>query len=198
VELYTHEDYQEYYDAQVEKNIRKINLVFVKQPHIDWMAQYVENNVPDCKFGICHGVRNGWEVQAFRKALGTEVIGTDISHTATQFEDTIEWDFHEVKEEWLDNVDFIYSNSFDHSFDPEMCLDKWMSCINKNGVCFIHWNFENSRPGIVDAADCYGATKSDYIQLFSNKYKIVLDYYSDTEHINLLTKNTIFAIKHRE
>jgi hypothetical protein len=37
----------------------------------------------------------------------------------------------------VENVDFIYSNSFDHSYDPEKCLNAWMSCIKKGGVCIL-------------------------------------------------------------
>ena len=35
---------------------------------------------------------------------------------------------------------FIYSNSLDHSYDPEKALDSWMSCLNEKGLCFIEWN----------------------------------------------------------
>ena len=65
------------------------------------------------------------------------MIGTEISPTATQFPNTIQWDFHDVKPEWISAADFIYSNSFDHSYDPEKCLSNWMSCIRSGGICVI-------------------------------------------------------------
>jgi len=34
---------------------------------------------------------------------------------------------------------FISANSFDHSFDPEKCLDQWMKCVNQTGICVIQW-----------------------------------------------------------
>lgn len=37
----------------------------------------------------------------------------------------------------FEGCDFIYSNSLDHSYDPEKALDAWMSCLTKNGVCII-------------------------------------------------------------
>ncbi|MEJ0015745.1 MAG: hypothetical protein WDN25_04115 [Acetobacteraceae bacterium] len=46
------------------------------------------------------------------------MLGTEISDTATQSSTTIQWDFHEVKPEWLNSVDFIYSVSWDHRYDP--------------------------------------------------------------------------------
>jgi hypothetical protein len=65
------------------------------------------------------------------------VIGTELSETAKDFPHTIQWDFHEAKSEWLGITDFIYSNSFDHSYDPERCLNVWISCLKKGGLCIL-------------------------------------------------------------
>jgi len=190
MKLFKHKNYDEYKKAQIWKNVGKLKLVWVKKKEIVLLVNHIKENIPNPKFGICHGVRNAWEVKQLRNLLGIEVIGTEISHTATQFENTIQWDFHETKDEWVDNVDFIYSNSFDHSYDPEMCLDKWMSCIKKDGVCYIHWNYENSKPGAIDAADCFNATENDYRKLFSKKYKVINEFAP-------IKGRTIFSIKHK-
>ena len=58
--------------------------------------------------------------------MGCEFLGTGVSDLATQFPHTIQWDFHDVEPEWLDSADVIYSNSFDHSYAPQRCLDAWM------------------------------------------------------------------------
>ena len=50
--------------------------------------------------------------------INVNVLGTEISSTATNYPNTIEWDFHDVKEEWVSNVDIVYSNSIDHSYKP--------------------------------------------------------------------------------
>ena len=91
---------------------------------------------------MCHGTRNGSEQISFKQALkktGHEVniLGTEISDTATQFPNTIQWDFHNVKEEWKGSVCFIYSNSLDHSYDPVLCLRSWMSCIKDGGKIYL-------------------------------------------------------------
>lgn len=190
MKLYKHRDYNEYVEAQIDKNVRKINLVWMNITEVNLLVEHIKKNIPNAEFGICHGVRNAWEVQQLRKNLNIEVIGTEISYTATQFENTIQWDFHNVKDVWIDNVDFIYSNSFDHSYDPETCLDRWMSCIKKDGICYIHWNHSNSLPKALDAADCFNATKDDYKRLFNKKYVIVDEF----AHTN----RTIFAIRHRK
>jgi hypothetical protein len=106
------------------------------------------------EFGICHGTRRGKEQEWFRKHLGCEVIGTEISDTAEQFPHTIQWDFHETKPEWVDAVDFIYSNSFDHSYDPEKCLNAWMSCVRRGGICILEHTSGHER---VTPLDPFGA-----------------------------------------
>ncbi len=89
--------------------------------------------------------------------MGTTVIGTEISDTATQFPDTIQWDFHEIKAESRDAVDFIYSNSFDHSYDPERCLNAWMSCLRPGGICILeHSDAHSSQKGSSEL-DPFGA-----------------------------------------
>jgi hypothetical protein len=188
MKLYKHKDYDEYYDAQVKKNERKINHVWVKSNEITLIAKKVKKYIPDATFGICHGVRNGWEVERFKKLLNIDILGTDIAPSANQFKDCIQWDFHKIQDGWKNSVDFIYSNSFDHSFDPEMCLDKWMKCIRKGrGICFIHWMSTNANK--IDAADCFAGTVHDYRKLFNKKYMILEEFGRKGR--------TIFAIKHK-
>ncbi|PZQ43933.1 MAG: hypothetical protein DI551_11175 [Micavibrio aeruginosavorus] len=83
-------------------------------------------------------------------------MGTEISETAKDFPNTIQWDFHNVKPEWIGSVDFIYSNSFDHSYDPEKCLNAWMSCITPNGLCILEHSAEHAIKG-ASALDPFGA-----------------------------------------
>lgn len=82
--------------------------------------------------------------------MNCDVIGTEISDTATQFENTIQWDFYDVKDEWIGKVDFIYSNSLDHSYDPEKALDAWMNCLTDNGVCIIEHSSGDERSTELD------------------------------------------------
>jgi hypothetical protein len=39
--------------------------------------------------------------------------------------------------DWLAKVDFIYSNSFDHSYDPEKCLNTWIDSLRIGGLCIL-------------------------------------------------------------
>ncbi len=130
-------DYEKYRKTQIEGNRRKIEKVWATEKNISFLANYVRSTIGNVQFGICHGTRRGMEQAWFRKYLNCNVIGTEISPTAKQFPHTIEWDFHHVKPEWLGRVDFIYSNSMDHSYDPEKCLTAWMSCIREGGICIL-------------------------------------------------------------
>lgn len=131
-------DYERYRQVQEAGNRQKIQNVWMLEENIAFLADYLKRTLASPpKFGICHGTRRGKEQEWFRKYLGCEAIGIEISETATTFPHTIQWDFHQVKPEWIDAVDFIYSNSFDHSYDPEMCLNQWMSCVKPGGICLL-------------------------------------------------------------
>ncbi len=160
-ELYRHRtrdgrfDYEAYKEIQTKGNHRKLDHVWVREENIAFLADYVKRVVGAPAFGICHGTRRGKEQAWFRQHLGCEVLGTEISDTASQFPNTIQWDFHQVKDEWLDAVDFIYSNSFDHSYDPGACLDTWMGCIRRPGVCILEHSSGHEH---ANALDPFGAS----------------------------------------
>lgn len=153
-------DYEAYKDIQTQRNKAKLDYVFADEQTIELIAQYLQddfkNNGLSVQKGLCHGTRAGKEQQWFSKALNAEVMGTEISETATQFANTVQWDFHEQKEEWVGRHDFVYSNSFDHAFDPEKALNSWVNQISDNGFVFIEhtlWHTEVS----VSSHDPFGA-----------------------------------------
>jgi len=156
--LHKYKDYEDYKYKQTLANKKKINLTWADPIILHIVADFVMTRNPDVAFGLCHGTRRGVEqmqlMQDFRFfGKEVEVLGTEISDTATQFPCTIEWDFHDVKDEWLNNVDFIYSNSIDHSYDPPKCLDAWMSCLNEAGVCILEWGDQHGKLGPNDKID---------------------------------------------
>ncbi len=131
-------DYGRYKKIQVAGNERKIEHVWVLEDNVEFLANYIKSRIPSPSFGICHGTRRGLEQRWFSKHLGgCRVIGTEISHTASDFENTIEWDFHEEKQEWIGAADFIYSNSLDHAYDPKKALSVWMKSLRPGGICII-------------------------------------------------------------
>ncbi|MER2537326.1 MAG: methyltransferase domain-containing protein [Rhizobiaceae bacterium] len=127
-------DYERYRKAQVAGNKAKLGKVWVKRETVALIARYIEARGIKPEFGLCHGTRRGMEQKWFAEELGCRVLGTEISDTATQFPDTIEHDFHETRPEWIGACDFIYSNSFDHAYDPEKALTAWVSCLKPHGL----------------------------------------------------------------
>ncbi len=130
-------DRERYRQVQTAGNREKLGQVWAIEENIAFLADYITMHIGPVKFGLCHGTRQGKEQEWFRKYLHCDVMGTEISDTAGQFPNTTQWDFHDAKPEWIGAVDFIYSNSFDHSYDPENCLKTWMSCLKKGGLCIL-------------------------------------------------------------
>ncbi len=167
--LYKYGSYQEYKEAQIAGNKRKQEVTWVQEENIRIIAQYVRQNAIPVEFVLCHGTRNGKEQALFKKYLQARVLGTEISPTATRYPDTIEWDFHEVQPAWVNAVDLVYSNALDHSYDPEKCLDAWMSCVRKSGCCVLEWSPKHA---IKTKTDPFAGSLEDYKGLIEKKYKI--------------------------
>lgn len=141
-------DYELYKKIQTLGNKGKIERVFVDQANIAYLCRALEKIIPEIRSVLCHGTRNAAEQKFFQAALSkpANILGTEISDTALQFPMTIEWDFHEVKPEWLGAIDVVYSNSFDHSYDPEKLFTAWLSCLAVNGVMALEWSRAHAMP----------------------------------------------------
>lgn len=135
-----------YEEIQTEANIRKLNNSSEQSLYtpIKKCVEYLKLNLDlnNEYTGICHGVRNGIEVKLFNKLLNNnnplyKIIGTDISYTANNFENVIQWDFHLIKDDFFNNFDFIYSNSLDQSNNPEKALNSWLECLKDDGILFV-------------------------------------------------------------
>jgi len=133
------DEYSKYVKTQTEANKKKLDRVFEYEENINMLSEYMQKKLPKIESGICHGTRRGKEQEWFSKYLSCDdVIGTEISDTATQFPKTIQWDFHNLKDEWKNHFDFIYSNSLDHSYDILYCISQWTKCLKKNGLIIIN------------------------------------------------------------
>lgn len=185
--IYNHKNYKHYYEAQLKKYERKKDNVWVREDEIIMIVDHMKENIKDIKHGICHGTRTGWEIQQFKERLNCDVIGTEIAPNKTP--DTIVWDFHEIKDEWIKKFDFIYSNSFDHSNKPQHCVNQWMRCLKDDGICYITWMQSNIKK--FDAADCFSAHRKEYRKLFNKNYIVV-------DEFNKYRGRIVMAVKHRE
>ncbi|WEZ82967.1 class I SAM-dependent methyltransferase [Rhizobium sp. 32-5/1] len=137
-------DYERYRKIQEDGNKRKINNVWADQQTIDFIADYVKKTNPDASRGLCHGVRRGNEQKWFSERLGIEVIGTDISETAKDFPNTVQWDFHERNPDWVSAFDFVYTNSHDHAYDPQKAIEAWIDQLKSGGAVFLEHTMAHS------------------------------------------------------
>jgi len=173
MKLWKYKDYQEYVKSQVDgiykhptvrdnynhQWFENEDIIFLKEQVISPYFSKI-NVIP--KFGICHGAKLGKENVEFEKQTGINFIGTDISIDSSIDMKLIKWDFHDVKDEWIENVDIIYSNALDHSYNPELCLSQWISCLTDRGICIVehtHCHLDST------ATDPFGATLQEYCDL---------------------------------
>jgi len=186
LKIYKYQDYEDYVNSQTEANVRKIKWISVSKDVIKFIC--IENI--NAKTILCHGTRNGTEQKYFKEFLpNAEVIGTEISHTANNFSMTIQHDFQEPKQEWTQKFDIVYSNSFDHAFDPVKCLNTWKDQISENGFLYIDYEFL-SRDN--------KSRKSDPLEISENEiYEICSDIglVSDVSFPGSRFQNKIFRFK---
>tara|TARA_B000000532_G_scaffold154000_1_gene123737 strand:- start:15 stop:713 length:699 start_codon:yes stop_codon:yes gene_type:complete len=137
--IYKYKNYDEYKDTQIFFNKQKINKVWADENTLKIVSNFLKENIKSEKIkGLCHGSRNGFEQKCFINEIpNAEVIGTDISETANDYENSIVHDFHDEKKDWIENFDFVYSNSLDQSYDPEKALNTWINQVKKDRYVII-------------------------------------------------------------
>lgn len=164
MKIYEYKDYDDYVNTQTKINKSKLRRGFsyVKEDTI----RHIVADHPNAQSVICHGTRRGNEQLFFKSLLqfgGAEVIGTEISDTAPQFPMTVQHDFTMEKSEWVGKFDIVYSNSFDHSIDPEATLVTWKNQLSPTGKMYLEYS---ERDSICDPADPLDATAAEIEGLF--------------------------------
>ena len=137
--IHKYKNYDEYKKTQIFFNKQKINKVWADEDTLKIISNFLKENIKSEKIkGLCHGSRNGFEQKCFINEIpNAEVIGTDISETANDYDNSIVHDFHDEKKDWIENFDFVYSNSLDQSYDPEKALNTWINQVKKNRYVII-------------------------------------------------------------
>lgn len=151
--------YDAYVETQNQGNKRKLSLVAAREANIAYLAGYCTRRVGRNLSVLCHGTRNGAEIRWFQAHLpaDSKVLGTDIAESANRFPDTVQWDFHELKDEWIGAWDVVYSNSWDHAYDPQRAFRNWIACLSPRGIMILeHSSFHT--PAHVTDLDPFGAT----------------------------------------
>lgn len=173
--LVTHQypDYETYRDVQIAGNKAKIRMQFVRESHVEALSDYLGKIFNTIDFGLCHGTRSGREQKWFKSHLrgSPTVIGTEISDTANQFPDTVQWDFHDDNPDWHGKANFVYSNSWDHAFDPETAFRNWAKSLKPGGVLLLDYT-KGQSPDAANALDPFGATLEALEGLLEQSLKV--------------------------
>jgi len=170
MKVYKYRSYSAYKAAQVKANKAKLAKSWVRPDVVDMVcARVLARGLPS--FGLCHGTRRGEEQKLFKDRLKCKIIGTEISDNAEKYPDTIRWDFHKVKEDWLRTCDFVYSNSLDHAMNPRQALAAWLSCLNTTGVLAVEWieRLGRGRVKTATASDPFSATVLEVCDLIESE-----------------------------
>jgi hypothetical protein len=157
--LYQYPDYDTYRAVQTAGNKAKLKRQFVKESHVAHLAEVMNAQLQPITFGLCHGTRRGAEQAWFARHLTgqPEVIGTEISDTAADFPNTVQWDFHEENPAWAGRADFVYSNSWDHAFDPPRAFAAWMAALRPGGWMMLD-HTKDQTPESSNALDPFGVS----------------------------------------
>ena len=159
--LFEYEDYDEYRATQIKWNITKLEWVWAESQVLDAVTARVMDSLgKDGLFGLCHGSRNGFEQSYLSEQLGGTILGTDISETASQFPNSVVHDFHDIKADWLEKADFIYSNSLDQSWNPKEAVRVWVEQLRIGGLLFVEMS-EGHSPLYASKMDPFGV-KPEY------------------------------------
>jgi len=182
MKLVRFDNYDEYRHVQVAANKLKYRNVYAEDAELRRIAAHFAGRVPQARRGICHGVRNGYEVQLLRRLLpAVDILGTDISDTAADLKNCIVWDMHEVKPEWIGAIDFLYSNSWDHTYDPELLFRRWSECLTAVGRLYLTYTDAHSESGATEdtKVDAFGCSLDELFTLVGRSF--VVDDVLETE-----------------
>jgi hypothetical protein len=170
--LYEYPDYQTYRAVQTAGNKAKLKRQFVKESHVLILAKAIDAAIGPVRFGLCHGTRRGLEQAWFSAHLAgnPHVLGTEISDTATQFPNTVQWDFHDSNPEWLGRADFVYSNSWDHAFDPARAFSTWVECLRPGGWMLLDHS-RGQTPESANALDPFGVNYERLVAMLENQFE---------------------------
>ena len=170
--LYEYPDYETYRAVQTAGNKAKLKRQFVKESHIVTLSAAIDAAIGPVSFGLCHGTRQGLEQAWFSAHLAgnPHVLGTEISDTATDFPNTLQWDFHDPNPDWLGRADFVYSNSWDHAFDPGRAFGAWVESLRPGGWLLLDHN-RNQAPESANALDPFGVTFERLVAMLEEQFR---------------------------
>jgi hypothetical protein len=189
MKIYQYQNYDQYKKIQTETNIKKLSNVWVDKSTVLQIKQII----PDAKNILCHGVRNATELLYFKEIYPDSfVLGTEISTTASKFKNVIEWDFHDINTDWIKKFDIVYSNSWDHSYDPEKSLETWKNQLLDEGHLIVEHGY-GEKENKSSASDPLEIYDNEIIQLLI-KLNLQLKCTFETTALQKKTVSRVYVI----
>jgi len=168
MELYEYKSYLQYTRSQIKGYRKKKDKVWARRKNIKFICK----TFPELQIGICHGVRTGKEVSWFRKILKSkEIIGTEIGASIKGL--VVKWDFNKPRMGWVGKFDFVYTNSFDHAFDPVKTLQTWKGQLRSGGLMIIETSTKHETKSKLDP---FGITGEELEQIMRKEFRQVESY----------------------
>lgn len=135
--------------------------------------------------GVTHGSRNAVETILFQHFLHKLVFGTDISSSADFFAPLLRHDMNNPFPSALGggSLGFVYSNSWDHTNNPQLMLANWISSLNPDLGCMI-LEKQASSGSRVSISDPFAANDQELIDLVayvSEQSKLSCSYIGSLE-----------------
>jgi hypothetical protein len=157
MKVYRYRDYEHYVEQQTLANVNKLNWVWATRDMTSTFAKHYRKFRKDPATILCHGSRNGMEVRWFGEEFPEAlVLGTDISHTATDFPNQVQWDMQKENPDWIGKWDMVYTNSLDHVTDFHGTLQTIYDQLTILGLFILDytiWRDNSIKPSISDALD---------------------------------------------
>jgi hypothetical protein len=179
MKIYKYKNYAEYKNSQIAANKRKKNNLWAKEENIKAISNYI-SKIRILEKGLCHGVRQGWELGWFEKYLQCEIYGTEIGEIISP--NTIQWDFNKENANFINKFDFIYSNSFDHAFNPENTAKIWKDQLKDKGLLILEYDRRQEHTGEISKS----VNKTDPVSLRFNELQILIPQWTGMKLLKIL------------
>ena len=180
MKVYGYRDYEHYVEQQTLANVNKLDWVWVTRDAVRFLAKHYRKFRNEPSTVLCHGSRNGTEVRWFGEEFpAADVLGTDISHTATDFPNQVQWDMQKENPDWIGKWDMVYTNSFDHVTDFHGTLQTIYDQLTTQGLFILDytiWRDNSIKPSISDPLDVSykelreGLRDADFHVIQQNQY----------------------------
>lgn len=176
MQSHSFKSHDDYIETQIRLTRKKIDIGYANHC---FTSEKVTNAIhkyhkAEVKYGMCHGVRKGSELDMFDEKFSGEWIGTEITPEICDGERILHRDFNKVDNNWIGNFDVIHSNSFDHSNNPWITIKAWLACLSETGRLYVEWTRWHDKlgKGGINRADCFAASSEEYRDIFEKAGKV--------------------------